>query len=119
MARKEVRPVQTEQACDVCGRSMLKGESREPWLAPGGERRMVCELCPPVAARQGWVRESAAGEVPISTRRPEARRSLLSRFRPRADREGADAPPAEAGWGEPPAGFGAPGEEQAPAPADG
>jgi hypothetical protein len=99
MARKEVRPVHLEHACDVCGRSMLKGESLEPWIAPGGERKMVCELCPPMAARHGWVRESAAGELPPTTRRPEPRRSLLSRFRPGGEAEGVQegSEPAFAG----------------------
>ena len=30
--------------CDVCGRTLLRGERSHPYLE-GGERRTVCELC--------------------------------------------------------------------------
>jgi hypothetical protein len=68
--------------CDLCGRTVLKGEPVQPFMAPPGiwsrksggnghdhelgfltlsrfegrqyERRMVCELCWPVADEAGW-----------------------------------------------------------------
>ena len=86
--RKELRPVHEDVACDICGRTILKGERTEPYLAPGGQRMLVCDLCTDRAYAEGWIRESAHGETPASMRRHEPRRSLLARFR----RRPADAP---------------------------
>ncbi|HEX8075304.1 MAG TPA: hypothetical protein VF545_10015 [Thermoleophilaceae bacterium] len=82
---KEVRPALEEIVCDVCGRTMLKGERAEPYLAPGGQRMLVCELCTDRAYAEGWIRESAHDELPTGGRRHEPRRSLLSRLRRRRD----------------------------------
>lgn len=87
--KKEVRPVHEEVACDVCGRTILKGERAEPYLAPGGQRMLVCDLCTDRAYGEGWIRESAHGETPTASRRNEPRRSLLGRMR----RRGEPAPP--------------------------
>ncbi|MEX2197000.1 MAG: hypothetical protein WD844_17130 [Thermoleophilaceae bacterium] len=100
---KELRTVQDDVQCEVCGRTILKGERPENYLAPGGTRRLVCELCTGRAEQEGWIRESAAGDMPVTTRRREPRRSLLSRLRTRRE-EGELAPedewaPAE-GWAE-------------------
>jgi hypothetical protein len=81
---KEVRPGLEEVVCDVCGRTMLKGERTEPYLAPGGQRMVVCELCTDRAYAEGWIRESAHDELPAHTRRHEPRRSILARLRRRA-----------------------------------
>jgi hypothetical protein len=104
--KKELRPVHEDVACDMCGRTILKGERTEPYLAPGGQRMLVCDLCTDRAYAEGWIRESAHGETPASTRRQEPRRSLLGRFRRRP--EPADAEPEVEGV---PAGF-----EAAPPP---
>jgi len=80
---KELRPGHEEIVCDVCGRTMLKGERAEPYLVGGGQRMLVCELCTDRAYAAGWIRESAHDELPASSRRPEPRRSLLSRLRRR------------------------------------
>src|SRR3954454_19306308 len=77
---KEVRPGLEDIVCDVCGRTMLKGERAEPYLAPGGQRMLVCELCTDRAYAEGWIRESAHDELPASSRRYEPRRSLLGRL---------------------------------------
>ena len=95
--RKEVRPGLEEIVCDVCGRTMLKGERAEPYLAPGGQRMLVCELCTDRAYAEGWIRESAHDELPASLRRYEPRRSLLARLR----RGREQAPPAPAADGGP------------------
>lgn len=104
--KKELRPGLEEIVCDVCGRTMLKGERAEPYLAPGGQRMLVCELCTDRAYAEGWIRESANDELPASTRRHEPRRSILARLRRRVepavahDRH-ASAPAADhepAGW---------------------
>lgn len=82
---KEVRPSHEEVVCDVCGRTMLKGERTEPYLAPGGQRMLVCELCTDRAYAEGWIRESAHDELPARTRRHEPRRSILARLRRRGE----------------------------------
>src|SRR2546428_559021 len=61
---KELRPGHEEIVCDVCGRTMLKGERAEPYLVGGGQRMLVCELCTDRAYAAGWIRESAHDELP-------------------------------------------------------
>ena len=68
-------------ACDVCGRSLLRGENPDVFLA-GGQRRTVCELCVPRASAEGWLREAddhaLAAVGPTRARRAG---SLLGRLR--------------------------------------
>jgi hypothetical protein len=78
--KKELRPVHDDIACDVCERTILKGERTEAFLAPGGHRYRVCELCFARAEHFGWIREGAAGDTPTRTARPEQRRPLLGRL---------------------------------------
>src|SRR2546421_12604801 len=82
---KELRVGIEETVCDICGRTMLKGERAEPYLAPGGQRMLVCELCTDRASASGWIRESAHDELPAALRRHEPRRSILSRLRRRGE----------------------------------
>ena len=120
--KKELRPIHDDVSCDICGRTILKGERTEPYLAPGGQRHIVCELCTDRAYNEGWIRESAHGDMPASTRRPQERRSLFGRMRRRRDGDplapGAEdeAPPVfeddHASNG------GAPVADQGPAPAE-
>src|SRR5438034_5117313 len=63
--------------CDVCHRTMLKGERAEPYLTPSRERRHVCELCAPRAQHEGWIREAAAPHEPARPQRPPERRGFL------------------------------------------
>src|ERR687885_952513 len=96
---KELRPTHEDVSCDICGRTILKGERIEPYLAPGGQRHSVCELCTDRAYNEGWIREAAHDEMPATTRRPDQRRGLFGRLRRRRDAErvgpelDADAPP--------------------------
>ena len=83
-------------ACDVCHRTMLKGERAEPYLTPSRERRLVCQLCAPRAQREGWIREAAAPEMPARPQRPPERRGLLRRRRTAARPEENLVPPAPA-----------------------
>src|SRR5436190_19898150 len=90
--KKELRPIHDDVSCDICGRTILKGERTEAYLAPGGQRRLVCELCTDRAYNEGWIRESAHMDMPASTRRPQERRSLLGRMRKRRDAESLEMP---------------------------
>src|SRR5919107_4071287 len=89
---KELRPQHDDIACDICGRTILKGERIEPYLAPGGQRHVVCELCTDRAYNEGWIRESAHDEMPATTRRPDQRRGVFGRLR---RRKASDPAPAE------------------------
>ena len=100
--RRELRTDEQPQACDICGRTILKGERTEVYLAPGGHRRLVCELCVPRADHEGWIRESAAADLPAARARPAPRRSLRSRLGLGAGRRPEPAAPASEAPAQPP-----------------
>src|SRR5918911_1923877 len=87
MARtRDIRTNQTDVSCDVCGRTLLRGERAEGFLA-GGQRRQVCELCTARAQHEGWIRESGGDDLALRHPRGEGRgRSFLDRLRARRDR---------------------------------
>jgi hypothetical protein len=72
--------------CDVCGRTLLPGETPDVFLA-AGEKRNVCELCTQRASHEGWIREGL-DDATVRSAHNGRSRSLLSRLRGR--REGAD-----------------------------
>ncbi|MEA2495547.1 MAG: hypothetical protein QOJ29_3458 [Thermoleophilaceae bacterium] len=85
--KKELKTDEEPVACDICGRTILKGERTEPFLAPGGRRKTVCELCIPRADHEGWIRESAQNDIPATRTRPQQRRSFVGRLRGMLDGE--------------------------------
>jgi hypothetical protein len=96
MTTKDIRTSNVQVTCDVCGRTLLRGEHSETYLA-GGSRRQVCELCSARAVNEGWVREGVALERTTRSFGGERRRSLLGRLRRagsgRSGDDGAPAPP--------------------------
>jgi hypothetical protein len=91
MTRKSITTTYAAVACDVCGRTLLRGEHADPFIA-NGSRRMVCELCTARAANEGWIREGADNTLVARRNGPRGGRSLLERLRPR--RDGAGREPA-------------------------
>jgi hypothetical protein len=91
--------------CDVCGRTILKGEETHEYVTPQGQRLEVCVLCRSHAEASGWTPGERAGELiqaPAGRGRPgEALRKRLGqaaararagvRPRSRADRRNGDA----------------------------
>jgi hypothetical protein len=97
MAAKTIVTFHPDVACDVCGRRLLRGERPDVFLG-GGQRRMVCELCTPRAAHEGWRREVEGQGAGARGQRPQRGRSLLGRLRQlREPARGTDASPAESG----------------------
>jgi len=93
--RKSITTTRAAVSCDVCGRTLLRGEHADPFIA-GGARRMVCELCTARAANEGWIREGADNALGVRRNGPRGGRSLLGRLRPRqlpGRRAPADEPP--------------------------
>lgn len=106
MTTREVRTSAAYSSCDVCGRTLLRGESAEVYLN-GGARRSVCELCKERAIHEGWVREGTVPAYSDSETSPERRRSLLGRFRARRDPAALTSPTLADeldghSWSEPP-----------------
>jgi hypothetical protein len=98
-------------SCDVCGRTLLRGEHADVFLH-GGARRMVCELCTARAAHEGWIREGLE-VADVQTRRSGngRRGSFFSRLRQRRQELPVVQVPEEA---PPPAAEAWPAQEEEP-----
>jgi len=103
MATREIRTPSPDSAdaCEVCGRTLLRGERAHPYL-DGGEHRTVCELCTARAVQEGWIREGTMPSFAEGGSRGDRRRSLLGRLRPRreaaasvAEEHVEDSPPPQ------------------------
>jgi len=79
VTRKAITTSHAVLACDVCGRTLLRGERADPFIT-GGVRRLVCELCTARATNEGWIREGA-DDVAVRRAAAGGRRSLLGRLR--------------------------------------
>jgi hypothetical protein len=66
----------------VCGRTLLRGEEADVFLA-GGTRRNVCELCTQRASHEGWIREGLDDATVRSRAHNGRSRSFLARLRQR------------------------------------
>ena len=87
--RKSITTSRETVPCDVCGRTLLRGEHADPFIA-NGSRRMVCELCTARAANEGWIREGADNTLGVRRHGPRGGRSLFERLMPRRE-----SPPRE------------------------
>jgi hypothetical protein len=82
VTRKSISTSTPVVSCDVCGRTLLRGEQADVFLA-GGTRRNVCELCTQRAAHEGWIREGLDDAAVRSRAQNGRSRSLLARLRQR------------------------------------
>jgi hypothetical protein len=94
---RDIRPSLHHTICDVCGRTLLRGEHADVYL-DGGERRWVCDLCVARALEDGWVREGTAPPLDSGEGARERHRSLRGWFRSRrrsGDQDGETSAPAQ------------------------
>ena len=90
MATRQLKTSHEPVTCEVCGRSLLRGEHATAFRS-GAELHAVCELCTARALGEGWVREGAPLGSALQTRTVRAR-SLVGRLRARLeDSHGAAA----------------------------
>lgn len=82
MTTRDIRTSIPITACDVCGRTLLRGEDAQIYV-DGGTRRPVCDLCVPRALHEGWLREGALPENGRTDPPLDRRRSLMARLRSR------------------------------------
>jgi hypothetical protein len=80
VSTRAIRTSTQQVTCDVCGRTLLRGEHAEIYLS-GGSRHSVCELCTARALHGGWIREGTVPDYGQSSDRVDRGRSLLGRRR--------------------------------------
>jgi hypothetical protein len=80
MATRTIVTSQPDVECDVCERRLLRGEQPDVFIG-AGRRRIVCELCAPRAAHEGWLRESDTQSLTLPPMRARRGRSLFERLR--------------------------------------
>ncbi|HLY50599.1 MAG TPA: hypothetical protein VKR21_15515 [Solirubrobacteraceae bacterium] len=86
MSTKAIRtsPPGVDLSCDVCGRTLLRGERAHPYV-DRGTRRTVCELCTGRAEHEGWLREGAVPDYEDGAGQRDRRRSVFGRLRRRRE----------------------------------
>jgi hypothetical protein len=80
MSTRSIVTSQPDIACGLCERRLLRGEQPDVFIV-AGQRRIVCELCAPRAAQEGWMRESEDQQLQLPPTRPRRGRSFLDRLR--------------------------------------
>jgi hypothetical protein len=101
VATKDIRPSTAITACDVCGRTLLRGERAEVYL-DGGARRSVCDLCKPRALHEGWLREGTVPTYDAGEAASSRRGGFFSRLRRRRESPPGEQPVPQAAEPEPP-----------------
>ena len=93
MSAKAIRtpPTGADLSCDVCGRTLLRGEHAHSYL-DRGTHRTVCELCTARADQEGWLREGAVAAYDGADSNRDRRGSLLGRLRRRREPAAATEP---------------------------
>jgi hypothetical protein len=93
LTRKTISTMAPAVSCDVCGRTLLRGENADVFLHSGA-RRIVCELCTARASHEGWIREGL-DDAAVRGRGRSGRgsRGFLSRLRDRRPAAPVPAPP--------------------------
>lgn len=84
MRPRQITTAHEPIVCEVCRRTLLRGEEPTAYLADG-RRVQVCDLCEPRAIHEGWIREGVAQDPSAAARRRD-RGSLLRRLRGDAGR---------------------------------
>jgi hypothetical protein len=84
MTTKSISRSEPYASCDVCGRTLLRGEHAEVFLS-GATRHAVCDLCSSRALHEGWIREGAVPTYSAGDGGGERRRSLFGRLRGRRE----------------------------------
>jgi hypothetical protein len=83
------------EACDVCSRTLLKGEEIHEYVTQQGQRLGVCVLCRPRAEASGWIPAEQYGAVaqepPSRPRRGQALRRRLGQVASKARGGGRSA----------------------------
>src|SRR5579872_3157709 len=100
MIARQVQTSREPVTCEICGRSLLRGEFATPFR-DGTAQHLVCELCTARAFGEGWVREGTQVASPATTRSARAR-SLVGRLRARLEESSGSERsffPAESGDG--------------------
>jgi hypothetical protein len=90
MKTRSIDTFHQDSVCDVCGRTLLRGETTEGFLS-GGRRFDVCELCKPRALHEGWIREGTIPDYPNAGTQPPRRGGLFGRLRSRGGDDGGGA----------------------------
>jgi hypothetical protein len=80
MATRTIITSQPDVACDVCSRRLLRGEHPDVFVG-AGRRRIVCELCAPRAAHEGWLRETDGQSFTLPPSRARRAGGLFERLR--------------------------------------
>ncbi len=87
MSTRSITTTYEHEVCDICERTLLRGEHPEVFVN-GGRRYRVCELCKPQALHEGWLREGSLPPRADDGGARERRRSLFGRRRGRPARPG-------------------------------